>query len=385
MNRSRSVIQLPVTGCDKGELIVPGTFHWPGRGAVACPADALIGASLDATSRPVRRAPGGADGVLYAASYLERDGRAVGFAVAAHRDDTIGREAARRTVQQWADALRSRRVLVAAVPGCAGSCGAGLSEQAGPPVPGARAAIPSQGAAGSAEDPVGAGCGLAAAAAADVRQYAARGDTVVLVGRRPSPPSLEPLAAQAPGSIVFAADAADVAGLRLPDAARVSFVVRPGTVVEEAMQVVAALRRRFPLLRGHHFDILCHTESDRVATLRAAADGADAVLVLGRTTDRDTQKLIRRASALAEHTYAVDSLRALVPAAIAEATTIALIPARTAPVELEEQVCRALSGLGPMTVFRRAVTTRPEPSRALPAPHGTPLSPGGQDPRGPVQ
>ncbi|WP_158718658.1 hypothetical protein [Streptomyces griseus] len=186
--------------------------------------------------------------------------------------------------------------------------------------------------------------------------YARRGDTVVLVGE--SEAAVAALKAEGPDHTVIVRSAVEAAALDVPRPERISFVVQPGLPAEEAMPVLAALRERFPLLRGHHFDALCHRSSDRTAAASVASTGADVALVLGEPADADSARLAR-ACLPAHRTRIVDRLDQVGPGLIESATTIALVPARTAPARLASAVERALTGLGPLTVISRSVSSRP--------------------------
>ena len=411
-----------------------GEFEWQGRGRVWCGAGPLLVAALGESGQQARlgllgsrRLEGRGDATAFAVSYLDRDGRVAGFAVAAHESDRQGLVVAQETVERWSAVLRSRLLLVADTdPLCPGErraarmvcaaesarthgvyaledaygfddayadadadadADAGADVPARKPVavrrvrsleevPGSAVlAIPAFGvplataaeAAARGLAVIDATCPLVEAVCADVRRYAERGDTVVVLGRSRHAVT-RTLVGQAPGSAILVEDAAQAAALDVPDRDRVSFVAAPGQPVREVMNVLAVLRARFPGLCGHHFDILCHAASDRDATIHAAAADADVVLVLGSGSDHDSRRTAalaaRAARAGAAVVHVVDRLGEIRAEWLASATSIGLINARTAPTRLAGQVCEALAGLGPLTLARRAVTTVTAPREA---------------------
>ncbi len=410
MHHSQRQLQVTTTGVAPGELVVASEFSWPGRGPVRCGAGPLLASVLRAQGWRVRHAPlripepveasgsAAGDSVLFACSYLDREGNTTGFAVAAGSGDRVGASAAKRTVGEWWQVLRSRRLVIAdSDPWCGGAhravqavrqagVGAGRLWMVGGAAavadhPGVRAVsgveqVPDGGVlvlgAHGAPAPVAAQavarglavvdatCPLVARVCADVRRYAARGDTVLLIGRSAHAVAATYLG-QAPGGVVLVGDLAGARALSVPDPERVSFVVETGMVDRDAMAVLAVLRARFPRLRGHHFDALCHAASDRAATVGAVAVGADVLLVLGRGEDPDSQAVAAAASEGGTATHFVDGLSRLRPEWLASATTVGLVRARSAPPLLADQVREALSGLGPLSVVRRTTTTRADP------------------------
>jgi 4-hydroxy-3-methylbut-2-en-1-yl diphosphate reductase len=324
VNRSVERRRIAVREARPGELVV-GWFVHPTRGRVRCPAAPLVAADLRGQGHRVREAHGWLepadeepDGVMFAASYLDPGGAAVGLAVAAHETDPGAIDAAREAVNTWSAAWRSRRLVVATAKTCCA-------------------------------DEASAACPLVVTARRTARRFAQRGDQVVLVGH-PSPGLV-------PDGVVRVASAKDVAGLDL-DPDRVSYVVAPGTVLEQAMPIVTALRARYPRLRGAHPNSLCYAASDRLASVRAVADGCDRLFVLGDPTATDTVELLR-AAGTRKPTHVLDSLDRVRPFWLAGTESIGIATTRSASPALLNAVLDTLSGMGPTSVMHKRVTTEP--------------------------
>jgi len=292
---------------------------------VRCPAAPLVAANLRAQGHHIREvhgwlepATGDTDGVMFAASYLDPGGAAVGLAVAAHDADHAAIRSAREAVHAWSAAWRSRRLVVAAAEPCCAN-------------------------ESSPSDP----CPQVAAARQAVDRFAQRGDTVVLIGRSP----LGPLSADT----VQVASAVEVADLQL-DPDRVSYLVAPGTVLERAMPVVSALRARYPRLRGVHPGSLCYLASDRLATVRAVATRCDRLFLLGDPNATDTAELVR-AAGTRKPVHILGHFEQVRPAWLAGTESVGLAAARSTPPLLLHAMIDALSGMGPLSVVRQRVVT----------------------------
>ncbi|WP_192809800.1 hypothetical protein [Actinomadura rudentiformis] len=346
---------------------------------------------------------------MFTVSYVNRDGTPSGVAVQAHRDDAAGLTVAERTVREWSEALRSRRLLVAdTAPLCWGGAraldviskavrrgsapvyvlgrpasspsvagglrraGAVFTDDLDTIPDGAQVVIPAHGAGTQARahaaargwNVVDATCPLVSAAHNDASVYADRGDTVAVIGRQEHA-ALPPLAEQAGDAGRVVHTVADAQALPVPDAERLSFVIEPGLPVEEAMPIVTALRDRHPRLAGHHLDTLCEAVSDRSETVAAIASASDLTLIVcADTGDADARAVHAQASRAAQATGAqvrmVTGLSGLCLEDLATATTIGLITTLTAPECLDRQVIDVLSGLGPLSSRRRGVRTRPD-------------------------
>jgi 4-hydroxy-3-methylbut-2-enyl diphosphate reductase len=395
MNKTLRVQRLAAAAARRGEVIAATDFTHPERGVVPCPAAPLLAASLARGSR-VRLAAvtaGDGPGVLVAASYLTRDGLAVGFGAVAHRDDPVGLAAAESVVTSWSRTLRSRRMLIAdAAPLCWGARRAReMASDAGALVydsedltgvaDGGRVAFPAHGTTLAVQAEAAARglrvtdgtCPLVDAARADIRSYADRGDTVVLIGRA-SHAVTATLADQAPAAVILVQDAADVDALSSIDGDRVSFVLQTGVPVEDSAPVLAALRARYPRLRGHHFDASCYEASDRAETVRSVAAASDLTLILGSDRDPDTSAMAAVAASAGPEPHVVNDVGELKADRVAAACTIGLVTARSAPPTLADEMIAVLAGLGPLSTATRRVATHIGRPAAVTNPAGQPAA-----------
>lgn len=311
MNRSVERLCLPASGLSAGEVVAASGFTHPTRGSVRCPAaptvlEGLRGSGLRTRTADIVAGPG--DGVLFTTSYLDRDGHAVGLGAAASTDDRDAVAAARATVRNWSRCLRTRRALIAA----------------GPDQTDERR--------------------LLAVVRRRVREFAARGDTVAQVG---------PAQIRLPGTVAVPT-VADVTGLTGVDPERLSFVIVPGTPVEEAAVVLAALRSRFPRLRGQHPDELGYAASDRQDAMRSVAAASDLVLICGQPAHVDTLRLGGWTGQPVQPVSDAGQLRA---EWLAAAATVGIGVAASARPGVVDDVVAVLSGLGPLSVARRSVRT----------------------------
>ncbi|GAA3673794.1 hypothetical protein GCM10022267_70890 [Lentzea roselyniae] len=335
MNRSVERRQLPVRGAVSGQLQV-GPFVHPDRGLVRCPSAAALVASLrreghhaTSVSQPFAVNADAPNGVLFTASYLDRDDRAVGFCVAVHATDQAGHQAARDVVNTWSAVWRSRRAILAPVKQ---SCGGGDV--------GAK--------------PNDAPCPHVVTARDDLKVFRQRGDQVIVIGKR-GQDEVSVLACEQEG-VILLEPGDEITSLHL-DPHRVSYLVQPGVVIEDAAHVIAALRARYPRIRGSHPDAFCYAASDYAAAVRAVAASSDTVLVLGSASAESNEKSLQLAVPVCAQTHIVHRVDELRPAWLAGAACVGLVPTSPDSRDLGHQVLAVLSGLGPLSVVRRLITT----------------------------
>lgn len=219
---------------------------------------------------------------------------------------------------------------------------------------------------------VDATCPLVAKVHAEVRRYAARGDTVVLVGHM-NHDEVEGTLGEAPDVTVLVKNTDDVALLDVPDPAKVSFVTQTTLAAYEVEDVAVALRARYPALRQPANEDICYATTNRQAAVMNIAADADVVIVVGSANSHNSGQLVQRARQIGTPAYLVDDPSGIRPEWLTNATTIGLTAGASAPPWMVENVIDALRGLGPVACVEREVA-REEIAFGLPAALGTPVA-----------
>jgi 4-hydroxy-3-methylbut-2-enyl diphosphate reductase len=400
----------PGTTVGPGEVLVATEIGDPARGLLPCPAAPLVGGVLERRGARVRYGPvpqcadasQADDGaVLFVTSTLHSDGGGTAIGAAADAVDGVAAAAARTAVEEWSAVVGTRRLLGSVSPWCGGArkameraaltvagasgpvyivgqlaasdqalarladAGAVFSSSLDEIPDGATVLITAHGAApavlaAAAErglDVIDATCPLVAGVHEEARQFAERGDQVVLIGQREH--AVVPgIAGHAQGQVAVAETSAGAGGVGAADPRRVSYLLQPGIPVEDAAPVLAALRSRFPALRGPDPDRFCYAASDRAETVRAVASACDVVLVLGHDHHPDTRQLTGLARGGRAKVHVVSEPGQVIPSWLAGTTAIGLAETASARPGLAGEVTTALSGLGQLSVTQRQVRTQ---------------------------
>jgi 4-hydroxy-3-methylbut-2-en-1-yl diphosphate reductase len=203
---------------------------------------------------------------------------------------------------------------------------------------------------------VDATCPLVAQVHAEARRFAERGDDLLLIGQA-GHAAVAGISGQAPGRTTLVSTPAGSGALRVTDPRRVSYLLQPGIPVEDSAPVTAALRSRFPALHSPHPDGFCYAASDRAETIRAIASASDVVLVLGSADSPDARQISGLARDGGARTHVIAQTTDILPAMLSGAGAVGLAESASAHPALAAQVTAALSGLGPLSVTRRQVST----------------------------
>jgi 4-hydroxy-3-methylbut-2-enyl diphosphate reductase len=196
---------------------------------------------------------------------------------------------------------------------------------------------------------VDATCPLVNKVHSEGRRFAARGDTVILIGHE-GHEEVEGTIGEAPNQMVVVGSADEVGSVRVPDSARVSYLTQTTLAVEETTEVIEALKRRFPALRGPATDDICYATTNRQRALNEIVGASDLVLVVGSENSSNSRRLVELAHRYATPAHLIDGPDEIRAEWLAGVHVVGLTAGASAPPFLVDEVIAALGGLGPVTV-----------------------------------
>ncbi len=208
-------------------------------------------------------------------------------------------------------------------------------------------------------------CPLVTKVHAEARRFAARGDTVILIGHA-GHEEVEGTLGEDPGRMILVQNASEAAELQVADPGRVSYLTQTTLAVDETAEIVEALRARFPALRGPTSDDICYATTNRQDALTAIAAESDLVLVVGSTNSSNSVRLVELAHRRGTPSYLIDDPSDIQPEWLDGVGVVGLTAGASAPPRLVDAVIAALAQLGPVTVVERE-TTRETVHFTLPA------------------
>nr|WP_042187272.1 4-hydroxy-3-methylbut-2-enyl diphosphate reductase [Kibdelosporangium sp. MJ126-NF4]CEL17954.1 4-hydroxy-3-methylbut-2-enyl diphosphate reductase [Kibdelosporangium sp. MJ126-NF4]CTQ90818.1 4-hydroxy-3-methylbut-2-enyl diphosphate reductase (EC 1.17.1.2) [Kibdelosporangium sp. MJ126-NF4] len=191
-------------------------------------------------------------------------------------------------------------------------------------------------------DVVDATCPLVTKVHAEARRFAARGDTVVLVGHA-GHEEVEGTLGEAPDQTVLLESPEGVGALDVPDPSNVSYLMQTTLAVDEAAEVVSALRARFPDLKGPASDDICYATTNRQNALTAIAEESDLVLVVGSTNSSNSVRLVELAQRHGTPAYLIDDVSEIKAKWLAGVRVVGITAGASAPPGLVDEVVAALN------------------------------------------
>src|SRR6478672_5407475 len=129
-------------------------------------------------------------------------------------------------------------------------------------------------------------------------------------------------------------------------------------LVEDAAQILAAVKRRFPDVREPKQKDICYATQNRQDAVKMLAPGVDVLIVVGSPSSSNSNRLRELAERLGADAYMVDSADDLRAEWFAGKRRVGLTAGASAPEVLVEAVVARLRVLGAVSV--RSVAGTPE-------------------------
>jgi len=189
-------------------------------------------------------------------------------------------------------------------------------------------------------------CPLVSKVHAEVRRYAGRGATVLLVGHTDHDEVIG-TRGEAPEQVIVVEDVAQAETVDVPDPENVALTTQTTLSLDDTTAIVAVLRRRFPALREPASSDICYaTQNRQDAVKQAVGAGADLVLVFGSENSSNSVRLVEVAKAGGADAHLIDSRADLDPAWLDGHRRISLTSGASAPEELVQGVATWLAERG---------------------------------------
>jgi 4-hydroxy-3-methylbut-2-enyl diphosphate reductase len=181
-------------------------------------------------------------------------------------------------------------------------------------------------------------CPLVTKVHAQARRYAGDGYTVVLVGHA-GHEEVEGTMGEAPDAVVLVETLADVDTLEPVDPSRVAYVTQTTLSVDETTEIVAALRRRFPSIRGPQKEDICYATSNRQWAVKELLDEVDLLLVIGSRNSSNSNRLVEVARAGGVESHLIDDETEIDEQWLLGCESVGVTSGASAPERLVHGVC----------------------------------------------
>jgi len=192
-------------------------------------------------------------------------------------------------------------------------------------------------------------CPLVTKVHVEVAKMLRLGYGILMVGHR-GHPEAEGTVGQAASGITLIETVEDVARVAVRDPEKLAYVTQTTLSVDDAAQIVAALKGRFPSIRGPKRDDICYATQNRQDAVKFMAPRCDVVIVVGSPNSSNSNRLREVAEHIGAEAYMVDSAADLRPEWLAGKRRIGVTAGASAPEVLVQELIARLRALGAASV-----------------------------------
>jgi 4-hydroxy-3-methylbut-2-enyl diphosphate reductase len=119
-----------------------------------------------------------------------------------------------------------------------------------------------------------------------------KGRRIILIGHAGHPEVIGTMGQLPPGAVLLVESVADVERLAFAPGSDLAYITQTTLSVDDAAEIVAALRRRFPGIRGPNKNDICYATTNRQEATKAIARRCDAMLVVGARNSSNSLRLV---------------------------------------------------------------------------------------------
>jgi 4-hydroxy-3-methylbut-2-enyl diphosphate reductase len=192
-------------------------------------------------------------------------------------------------------------------------------------------------------------CPLVTKVHVEVTRMLKSGYEIVMIGHR-GHPETEGTMGQAVSGMYLVETVADVASLSVKNPDKLGYVTQTTLSIDDARAIVAALKARFPAIRGPKKDDICYATQNRQDAVKFMAPQCDVVIVVGSPNSSNSNRLREVAENMGAQAYMVDRAEDLRPEWIAGKRHVGVTAGASAPQVLVDELIARLKELGAASV-----------------------------------
>ena len=192
-------------------------------------------------------------------------------------------------------------------------------------------------------------CPLVTKVHVEMAKLRKEGYDFIMIGHK-GHPEVEGTVGQLNEGIHLVEDVADVELVQVAPSTQLAVVTQTTLSVDDAAEILAAVKRRFPNVREPKQQDICYATQNRQDAVKMLAPSVDVMVVVGSLSSSNSNRLREVAQRLGTDAYMVDSADDLKPEWFAGKSRVGLTAGASAPEILVTQVIERLRALGAVSV-----------------------------------
>jgi 4-hydroxy-3-methylbut-2-enyl diphosphate reductase len=187
------------------------------------------------------------------------------------------------------------------------------------------------------------------------QRHARSGHEVIVIGHR-GHVEVEGTTGQIDGIVHVVESVAEARSVAVRQPERVAYVTQTTLSVDDTREIIAALKERFPSIRGPDVKTICYATQNRQMAVRVIAKRADRIIVCGARNSSNTNRLCEVAAKEGRRALLMQDPKDLTLSFVEGAAVIGLAGGASAPEELVQEALAQLAQWRQLTVEEVRVT-----------------------------
>ncbi len=192
-------------------------------------------------------------------------------------------------------------------------------------------------------------CPLVTKVHVEVAKLHKEGYEFIMIGHK-GHPEVEGTMGQLESGIHLVEDVADVARVQPTQSDKLAVVTQTTLSVDDAADILAAVKARFPKVREPKQQDICYATQNRQDAVKVLSPQVDIVIVVGSPTSSNSNRLREVAQKLGTTSYMVDNAEELKPEWFEGKHRVGLTAGASAPSILVRQVVDRIKEFGAVSV-----------------------------------
>jgi 4-hydroxy-3-methylbut-2-en-1-yl diphosphate reductase len=188
-------------------------------------------------------------------------------------------------------------------------------------------------------------CPLVTKVHIEVAKMRKDGLEIIMIGHK-GHPEVEGTMGQSEAGMYLVETPEDVLALQVTDPQKLAYVTQTTLSMDDAAQVIAALKSRFPSIQSPKSDDICYATQNRQDAVKIMAKDCDLVIIVGSPNSSNSNRLREVAQNQGVEAYMVDNASYLKAEWLQGKRKIGVSAGASAPEVLVKEVLVALQAMG---------------------------------------
>ena len=188
-------------------------------------------------------------------------------------------------------------------------------------------------------------CPLVTKVHLEALKFAREGRVILLVGHAGHDEVIGTMG-HAQGQMVLVGSVEEAEQVQVPDPERVAVITQTTLSIDDTLEIIAVLKRRFPKAVFPPKDDICYATQNRQMAVKEMAGSVDLLLVIGSPNSSNSMRLVEVAQAVGVRAYLIDDVSEIDPRWLEGVRTVGITAGASAPEHLVQETVAFFQPMG---------------------------------------